>query len=155
MTSDRMTPDCMTTVAIVTRRLRAGKTYDDFRKAWFHKSGFGTPSRLYTAVSATDPREITVIGFIQSTLAAFAVSAEIDVAERLGSALDDIVEPEIGRSFGLLVAEDDFSAAGPIDYAPPAVGGEETDLIVAARRLGDIAAVIARASAARDRAQRD
>ena len=27
----------MITVAIVTRRLKEGKTYEDFRKAWYHK----------------------------------------------------------------------------------------------------------------------
>jgi hypothetical protein len=147
-------PQTMTTVAIVTRRLREGKTYDDFRKAWYHKTGFGTPSWLYTVVSAADPREITIIAFIRSTLAAFAASAEIDVAERLGSALDDIVEPAIGRSVGLLIAEDDFSASGPIAYSPPAIGSEPTDLDNAACQLADLAAVIARASAARDRASK-
>ena len=83
----------------------------------------------------------------------FAASAEIDIAERLGSALDDIVEPAIGGNFGLLIAEDEFSAAGPLPYAPPAIGGEATDLDTAARQLADIAAVIARASAKRDKAR--
>ena len=31
----------MITVAIVTRRLKEGKTYEDFRKAWYHTIGFG------------------------------------------------------------------------------------------------------------------
>lgn len=148
------TDDRMTTVAIVTRRLRAGKSYADFRQAWYHKTGFGTPSRLYTMVNAADPREITVIGFIQSSLAEFAASAKIDVAERLDSALDDVVEPAIGRSFGLLIAEDDFSGSGPIPYRPPSIGGVPTDLDAAVGRLVAIAGVIAQASAARDRAKK-
>ena len=31
----------ITTVAMITRRLKKGKTYDDFRRAWFHTTGFG------------------------------------------------------------------------------------------------------------------
>ncbi len=28
-------------VSIITRRLEDGKTYEDFRKAWYHTIGFG------------------------------------------------------------------------------------------------------------------
>ncbi len=59
----------MITVAIVTRRLKDGKTYEDFRKAWFHTVGFGSSSKLFTLISATDAREITVIGFVETELA--------------------------------------------------------------------------------------
>lgn len=39
-----------------------------------------------------------------------------------------MIEPEIGRSFGALVAEDDFSAVGNIPYCPPMIDGKETDM---------------------------
>lgn len=42
--------------------------------------------------------------------------------------LDDIIEPEICRTFAILVAEDDFSADGEIYYKQSTIGGEETDL---------------------------
>lgn len=51
-------------VSIVTRRLKEGKTYGDFRKAWYHTIRFGinsdTPSepplgRLYTMINALIP----------------------------------------------------------------------------------------------------
>ena len=35
----------ITTVAILTRRLREGKSYDDFRKAWYHTTGFGVEGK--------------------------------------------------------------------------------------------------------------
>jgi len=30
-------------ITIIHRRLREGKTFDDYRKAWFHATGFGAP----------------------------------------------------------------------------------------------------------------
>ncbi|MDY9923201.1 hypothetical protein [Methanobacterium sp.] len=33
----------------------------------------------------------------------------IDVKERLANPLDKVIEPEIGRAFGILISEDDFS----------------------------------------------
>jgi len=42
-------------VTIIHRRLREGKTFDDHRKAWFHTTGFGAPTTMYTVVNAFDP----------------------------------------------------------------------------------------------------
>lgn len=57
----------MITVSIITRRPKERKTYEDFRKAWFHTVGFGTASTLYTVINAFDPREIIVIGLLKWT----------------------------------------------------------------------------------------
>jgi hypothetical protein len=138
-------------VAILTRRLKEGRTYEDFRRAWFHTTGFGTGNRMYTVVNAFDPREIIVLGLTEITLEDFSTTLEIDVNERLDHSLDDVIEPEVGRTFGLLVSEDDFSAEGEIEYVPPAVGGLETDLDVFARDLDQVATLIGEASARRDR----
>jgi len=48
-------------VAIVTRTLRPGKTYDDYRKEWFHTNGFGIPRTMYPMVNAFNPHEIISI----------------------------------------------------------------------------------------------
>ncbi|GAB6286612.1 MAG: hypothetical protein STSR0009_28140 [Methanoregula sp.] len=85
----------MITVAIVTRKLKEGKTYEDFRKAWYHTVGFGMLTKMFTAVNAADPREIIVIGFVETTLDQFQTGLEIDVKERLTHSLDDVIEPEI------------------------------------------------------------
>ena len=50
-------------VSILVRRLREGKTYDDFRRAWLPEKGFGWPTRVVTAQRLDDPREIVTIGF--------------------------------------------------------------------------------------------
>lgn len=144
----------MIQVAIITRRLREGKTYEDFRKVWFHTTGFGTVpggNRMYSIINAFDPREIIVIGFTDVTPEGLEEGLKIEVPFRLGHPLDDVVEPEVKRKFGLLVSEDDFSAAGEISYTPPRIGGEETDLDAFSRDLSNVAEMIARASEVRVR----
>jgi hypothetical protein len=145
----------MYTVAIITRRLKEGKTYDDFRKAWYHTIGFGTSSKLYTAINVNDPREIIVIGFVEMTIEHASSTLQIDVKERLDHSLDDVIEPGIGRQFGLLVAEDDFSTAGTIDYKPASVAGKETDFDEVSTHLSEIAEAIAQASKTRDAAKEE
>ena len=46
-----------------------------------------------------------------------------------------MIEPAIDRTFGVLVAEDDFSAAGHIDYRAASVHSEETDFAQVQRAL--------------------
>lgn len=152
----------MMMVSIITRRLKEGKTYEDFRKAWFHTIGFGFESdsptepepplgRLYTVLNAFDPREIIVIGFGPEISEKVLESVlNIDVKERLDNPLEEVIEPEIGRSFGVLVSEDDFSPAGEIEYQNPSVCGVETDLKESADLIRLVRKEIERASAKRD-----
>ncbi len=53
-------------VAIITRTLREGKTFDDYREAWYHTQGFGVPTQMLTVVNLHNPREIISIGIIAS-----------------------------------------------------------------------------------------
>ena len=110
---------------------------------------------MYTVINAFDPREIIVIGFTETTLEDFMSGLRIDIKERLDHSLDDVIEPSIGRTFGLLVSEDDFSAEGAIDYKPPTVHGEETNLEQFAQDLQKVADAISEASAERDRAKEE
>lgn len=141
----------MIQIAIVSRRLKEGKTYEDFRKAWYHTTGFGTNNRMYTMINAFDQREIVVIGLTETTIERFESQCMIDVKERIEHSLDDVIEPSIERKFGLLVSEDDFSATGSIDYKPPTVLGEETDLMDFARDLKKVAEIISKAASERAR----
>lgn len=125
----------VTSVAILTRRLKEGKSYEDFRRAWFHTTGFGVAgkekggsNRMFTMINVFDPREIIVVGISTTTLDQLRDALDIDVAYRGKNPLDDVIEPEIGRTFCALVAEDDFSAVGTIPYKPPAVAGKETNM---------------------------
>ncbi len=145
----------MIQVAILIRRLKEGKTYEDFRKAWYHTVGFGTPNKMYTMINAFDPREIVVIGFTETDLDQLLPGLRIDVKERLAHSLDDVIEPEIERKFGLLVAEDDFSASGSLDYKPPRVHGKDTNPATVAQDLHQLADMISEAANERDRAKKN
>lgn len=119
----------MIAVAILRRRLREGRTYEEFRKAWFHEAGFGVPNRMLTMLNVADPREVIVIGL--TTVGSAEEGARLlamDRLQRTDSPLDEIVESEIDRTFGILVAEDDFSGTGALQYHEAMVGGTKTSV---------------------------
>ncbi len=105
----------ITSVAILSRRLKEGMTYEDFRKAWYHTTGFGVEgkenegsNRMLTLVNVFDPSEIIVLGFATTTLEQLKDALNIDVDFRGENPLDEVIEPEIDRKFALLISEDDF-----------------------------------------------
>jgi hypothetical protein len=52
-------------IAVLVRRLRDGKTYEDFLEAWYPDKGFGFAGRgPITARNVADEREILTIGFV-------------------------------------------------------------------------------------------
>ena len=55
--------------SVLVRRLKPGKTYEDFRKAWKPDTGFGVPTRVVNARSLDDPSEIVSIGFVDAPAA--------------------------------------------------------------------------------------
>lgn len=140
----------MKTVSILTRRLKEGKTYEDFRRAWYHTVGFGTPTNMITALNVHDPREIIVMGFVETDLENFEQGLKIDVKERLENPLDDVIEPDIGRKFGIIISEDDFSDVGEMEYNEATVDGHETDLKEISNNLTKLKEMINKASAERD-----
>ncbi|MDD1716548.1 MAG: ROK family protein [Methanolinea sp.] len=151
-------PELVTTVSILTRRLKEGRTYEDFRKAWFHTTGFGlegkevegSSNRMYSLINIFDPREIIVLGFATTTLGQLEDALYIDVKFRGDNPLDAVIEPGIGRKFCALVAEDDFSAVGDIPFKPAGIGGKETDMAKFEKTRIAIAALYAAASKKRD-----
>jgi hypothetical protein len=145
-------------ITIIHRRLREGKTFDDYRKAWFHARGFGAPTTMYTVVNAFDPKEIISVaigggggGSFEEMKSKMKSILDIDVRERDKSPLDDIVEESIVRHFGLVIAEDDFSPAGALEYVAPSVDGEHTDYGEFVKMSAELAQLIAEATGRRDR----
>jgi hypothetical protein len=134
----------MITVAILRRRLREGKTYDDFRRAWYHTTGFGAANRMLTVLNAADPREVIVVGLTEASAEQVRELVAIDAAEREHNPLDDVVEPAVERTFGVLIAEDDFSASGQLEYRAAAVAGVPTDVVAVEREIAANAALLAR-----------
>ncbi len=115
-------------VAIVGRRLREGVTYEEFRRAWFHNVGFGAANRMLTMLNVADPREVIVIAITDTQHKGTGDLLRIDQELRAAQSLDELIEPEISRTFGILVAEDDFSAEGTLEYKSAMVSGLATDL---------------------------
>ncbi len=83
---------------------------------------------MFTLLNAADPREVIVISLTEARLEDAAQLIAIDAAERASNPLDEVIEPPIDRTFGILVAEDDFSPSGQIPYREASVGGVGTDL---------------------------
>jgi len=111
-------------VAILKRRLRPGRTYEDFREARFYETGFATANRMLTMLNIADPSEVIVIGITRADSIEDARRIlAIDQQERGANLLDEIIEPDIDKTFGLLVAEDDFSAGGSLECRPAVPDG--------------------------------
>ena len=74
-------------VAVFVRRLREGKTYEDFLEAWYPDKGFGFGGRgPITARSLDDERELLTIGFV-----------DLQSREQLGEAMTRLADQEAVR----------------------------------------------------------
>lgn len=143
-------------VAIITRTLREGKTFDDYRKAWYHTHGFGVPTQMLTVVNLYDPREIISIGVMElEDVDQLASTLQIDIKERLANPLDDVVEDTIVRKFGIVASEDDFSMAGEIPRKPMTVGGEQVNYSDIEDIINVAAGMFAAAEKERDRRKKE
>ena len=145
----------MMVISILTRRLKKGKTYDDFRKAWYHTVGYGFPIKLYSAINAFDQREIIVVGLGEIKPEQDPSKLiQIEVNERLEHPLEAVIEPEVGRTFGIVVSGDDFSPAGHMAYKPASINGKETDMKEIAAGLEMVREIFTRAAAERETARK-
>jgi hypothetical protein len=102
-------------ISILVRRLRDGKTYEDFRAAWLPDKGFGVPTRVVSGQRMDDPREIVTIGF--SDMEPEEAEAFL---ERVGpqesvrhDRIAEVIEPEMTRAFYVQVADDDLTDEPP------------------------------------------
>jgi hypothetical protein len=99
-------------VSVFRRRLKEGKTFDDFLEAWGAEKGFGVPTRVFNAVRLDDQQEILTFAFVDVDAAAFA-SATSAVAEQEAvrhSRIDEVIESTDLRAFYDLRREDDLSS---------------------------------------------
>ncbi len=105
----------MIVIALHKRRLREGKTYEDFREAWLPEQGFGFPTRVVSAQRVDDDREIITIGF--SELSEEEAEAQLQriapQEQRRHDRIDAVVEPGMTRHFYVQVAEDDLTNVIP------------------------------------------
>jgi hypothetical protein len=105
----------MIVVSVLVRRLREGKTYEDFREAWLPEAGFGFPTRVVSGQRVDDEREIVTIGFseIDEAEAEAQLRRIGPQEERRHERIEEVVEPEMTRRFYVQVGNDDFTEAPP------------------------------------------
>lgn len=110
-------------VSVFVRRLQEGRTYDDFRRAWYPDEGFGVPARVLSGVSPSDPRDVLNIGFVD-----LAGASLDEVLRRIAAneqkrhdRIAEVLEATTFRSMFDLVADDDFTAA-PRPFEPRGEG---------------------------------
>ena len=98
-------------ISILTRRLREGKTYEDFRAAWQREGGFGVPTRVVTGQGLEDPREVVTIGFTDIELDeidAFLNRTAPEEARR-HERIAEVIEPTMTRALYVQVADDNLT----------------------------------------------
>ena len=102
-------------VAVLVRRLRPGKTYEDFVRAWYPDSGYDVPVRgPMLARSLADEREILAVAFVDVPTGEDVVEmfTRIGDQERVRhDRIEDVIEETTLRGVYELVDEFDFSTS--------------------------------------------
>ena len=98
-------------VSVIVRRLKDGKTYDDFRTAWYPDKGFGVPVRVISAVSNADEREIISVGFVDVAADELDQSlVSVAAAEAVRhDRIAEVIESTVHRGIYEVRDEDDLS----------------------------------------------
>jgi hypothetical protein len=100
-------------ISVLVRRLREGKTYDDFVEAWYPDKGFGFKGRgPMLARNLDDEREILAFGFIDLPDRGDVEKALQRVGEQEAvrhDRISDVIESTTVRGIYELVDEFDFS----------------------------------------------
>ena len=112
-------------IGILTRRLREGKTYEDFREAWLPDKGFGVPTRVVSGQGLEDAREIVTIGFTDiapEDVEGFLARVGDQESVR-HDRIDEVIEPAMARAFYVQVSDDDLTEAPDADPLRLPAGG--------------------------------
>jgi hypothetical protein len=110
-------------VAVFVRRLREGRTYEDFLDAWYPDKGFGIGTRgPITARSLTDEREILTVAFMDlPDRASLAEAGERIAAQEAvrHDRLDAVIESTELREIYERLDEFDFSSDETVERGRP------------------------------------
>lgn len=99
-------------VSVLVRRLKPGKTYDDFVDAWYPDKGFGFPGRgPILARNLDDDREILAIGFLDLERDQLPATMERIAAQESvrHDRIADVIESTALRGIYEIADEFDFS----------------------------------------------
>ena len=106
-------------ISVIVRRLKEGKTYEDFREAWLPDKPFGVPTRVVSAQRLEDPRDIVTIGFSDMPLEEAEAFLERVGPQEAGrhDRVDDVIDGDVTRYFYLQVGDDDFTDEAGVEAA--------------------------------------
>jgi hypothetical protein len=114
-------------IAVLARRLRPGKSYDDFIDAWYPDKGFGFAGRgPVVARGVADEQEIITVGYVD-----LPDGASLDEAmQRVGAQeavrhdrIEAVIESTSLRGIYEIVDEFDFSTDETVAAGRPATRG--------------------------------
>ncbi len=110
-------------VSVLVRRLRDGKTYDDFVDAWYPDKGFGFEGRgPILARNLADEREILAFGFVDLPDRAALDEAMTGVAQQEAvrhDRIDAVIESTELRGIYEVVDEFDFGTDESVEAGRP------------------------------------
>ena len=111
-------------IAVLVRRLRPGRTYEDFVKAWYPDRGFGIAVRgPVLGVNVDDEREILTLSFIDLT-SREQLEAELqrvaDQERMRHDRLAEVIESTTVRAIYEQRDEFDFSSDDTVAQGRPA-----------------------------------
>jgi hypothetical protein len=114
-------------ITVLVRRLREGKSYDDFVEAWYPDKGFGFSGRgPMLARNLHDEREILAFGFVDLPNRESVGKALEGIAQQEAvrhDRIDEVIESTSVRGIYELVDEFDFSTDEAVARGrPPAAG---------------------------------
>jgi hypothetical protein len=99
-------------VAVFRRRLKDGRSFADFKRAWEADQGFGVPTRVFNAVNLADEHDVISIGFVAAEPDALDAGIARVGAQEQGRhrRIDEVIESTELRAMYRLASEHDFSA---------------------------------------------
>jgi hypothetical protein len=110
-------------VSVLIRRLKPGKTYDDFVRAWYPDRGFGIGGRgPILARNVDDEREILAVGLMEldSAETIDEVMARIGTQEEVRhERIAETIESTVARGIYQVVDEFDFSTDDAVARGRP------------------------------------
>jgi hypothetical protein len=99
-------------VSVFVRRLKEGRTFEEFLAEWEADRGFGVPTRVFNAPSIDDPRDVITIGFVDISLealeAGLAAVAALEAVRH--DRIDTVIESTALRRMFEVRSEHDFTA---------------------------------------------
>lgn len=112
-------------VSVLVRRLKPGKTYEDFVDAWYPDKGFGFGGRgPILARSIEDEREILAVAFLDLRREELPATMERIAAQESvrHDRIDDVIESTALRGIYEIADEFDFSTDESVARGRPARG---------------------------------